>query len=107
MWPIPGSTAKNNRDYLTAWLTRTRKKRFVCQQPFVVGLEGEVIQCIPVNEIAYANAPLNNTTVAIEVCHPDDSGKFNDATYESLVDLTAFLCRQLKLRPGTLYAIMM
>ena len=27
-------------------------------------------------------------------------GKFNDATYESLVDLTAFLCRQLKLTPG-------
>ena len=46
---------------------------------------------------AYANAPLNNTTVAIEVCHPDDSGKFNEDTYGSVVKLAAFLCTQLKL----------
>ncbi len=97
----PGSTARNNRDYFDSLADQDpQKSGSSASSPFVVGLEGEVIQCIPVNEIAYANAPLNNTTVAIEVCHPDDSGKFNDATYESLVDLTAFLCRQLKLTPG-------
>ena len=97
----PGSTAKNNRDYFDSLADQDpQKSGSSASSHFVVGLEGEVIQCIPVNEIAYANAPLNNTTVAIEVCHPDDSGKFNDATYESLVDLTAFLCRQLKLTPG-------
>ena len=93
----PGASAQNNRDYFEGLKDSHITK---ASSHFVVGLEGEVIQCIPVNEIAYANAPLNNTTVAIEVCHPDDSGKFNDATYESLVDLTAFLCRQLKLTPG-------
>ena len=97
----PGSTARNNRDYFDSLADQDpQKSGSSASSHFVVGLEGEVIQCIPVNEIAYANAPLNNTTVAIEVCHPDDSGKFNDATYESLVDLTAFLCRQLKLKPG-------
>lgn len=97
----PGSTARNNRDYFDSLADQDpQKSDSSASSHFVVGLEGEVIQCIPVNEIAYANAPLNNTTVAIEVCHPDDSGKFNDATYESLVDLTAFLCRQLKLTPG-------
>ena len=97
----PGSTARNNRDYFDSLADQDpQKSGSSASSHFVVGLEGEVIQCIPVNEIAYANAPLNNTTVAIEVCHPDDSGKFNDATYESLVDLTAFLCRQLKLTPG-------
>lgn len=96
----PGSTAKNNRDYFDSLADQDpQKSGSSASSHFVVGLEGEVIQCIPVNEIAYANAPLNNTTVAIEVCHPDDSGKFNDATYESLADLTAFLCRQLKLTP--------
>ena len=97
----PGSTARNNRDYFDSLADQDpQKSGSSASSHFVVGLEGEVIQCIPVNEIAYANAPLNNTTVAIEVSHPDDSGKFNDATYESLVDLTAFLCRQLKLTPG-------
>ena len=97
----PGSTARNNRDYFDSLADQDpQKSGSSASSHFVMGLEGEVIQCIPVNEIAYANAPLNNTTVAIEVCHPDDSGKFNDATYESLVDLTAFLCRQLKLTPG-------
>ena len=97
----PGSTARNNRDYFDSLADQDpQKSGSSASSHFVVGLEGEVIQCIPVNEIAYANAPLNNTTVAIELCHPDDSGKFNDATYESLVDLTAFLCRQLKLTPG-------
>ena len=95
-----GSTAKNNRDYFDSLADQDpQKSGSSASSHFVVGLEGEVIQCIPVSEIAYANAPLNNTTVAIEVCHPDDSGKFNDATYKSVVDLTAFLCRQLKLTP--------
>ena len=65
---------------------------------FIVGLEGEVIQCIPINEIAYANAPRNEDTLSIEVCHPDDTGKYSDATYESVVRLTAWLCTQLKLK---------
>ena len=61
-------------------------------------MDGEVIQCIPIDETAYANAPRNDDTISIEVCHPDDTGKFNDASYESVVKLTAWLCRQLKLK---------
>ena len=30
--------------------------------------------------------------MSIECCHPDESGKFNDATYRSMVQLTAWLC---------------
>ena len=33
----------------------------------------------------------------IEVCHPDDTGKFSDKTYASLIKLTAWLCEQLHL----------
>lgn len=96
----PGSTAKNNRDYFDGLADQDpQKSGSSASSHFVVGLEGEVIQCIPISEMAYANAPLNNTTVAIEVCHPDDTGKFNDATYESVVNLTAWLCKQLKLGP--------
>ena len=68
----PGSTAKNNRDYFDSLADQDpQKSGSSASSHFVVGLEGEVIQCIPVNEIAYANAPLNNTTVAIEVTPGD------------------------------------
>ena len=63
----------------------------------MVGLEGEVIQCIPITEIAYGNAPRNEDTISIEVCHSDETGRFNDVTYESVVNLTAWLCKELKL----------
>ena len=59
---------------------------------FVVGLDGEIIQCVPTWEVAYASNDRNYDTVSIEVCHPDESGKFTDKTYRSLVQLTAWLC---------------
>ena len=36
--------------------------------------------------------------MSIECCHPDSSGKFTDATYQSLVRLSAWLESQLDLR---------
>ncbi|MCD8277972.1 peptidoglycan recognition family protein [Enterocloster citroniae] len=94
----PGSTAENNRNYFDSLADQDPQKGGTSTSShFVVGLEGEVIQCIPITEIAYANAPRNDDTIAIEVCHPDETGKFNDATYESVVNLTAALCKELKL----------
>lgn len=96
----PGSTAQMNRNYFDNLANQDpESKGASASSHFIVGLEGEVIQCIPITEIAYANAPRNDDTISIEVCHPDDTGKFNDDTYESLVDLTAWLCRELKLSP--------
>ena len=69
---------------------------------FIVGLEGEIIQIIPISEITYAAAPRNFDTLSIEVCHPDDSGKFSQETYDSLVRLTAWLCKELELSPKDL-----
>ena len=42
--------------------------------------------------MAYASNSRNIDTVSIECCHPDDTGKFTDETYVSLVQLTAWLC---------------
>ena len=58
---------------------------------FVIGLEGEIVQCIPCDEIAYASNDRNSDTIAIECCIPDDTGKFNDQTYQSLVQLVTWL----------------
>lgn len=66
---------------------------------FVIGLDGEVIACVPLGEVAYASNNRNGDTVSIENCHPDETGKFNDSTYQSLVKLTGWLCRQYQLEP--------
>lgn len=95
----PGSSAEGNRNYFDSLVDQDSQKGGTSTSShFIVGLEGEVIQCIPINEIAYANAPRNEDTLSIEVCHPDDTGKYSDATYESVVRLTAWLCTQLKLK---------
>ena len=62
-------------------------------------LEGEIIQCIPTDEVAYANYPMNYSTISIEVCHPDETGEFSPQTYERLTELTAWLCNTFELDP--------
>lgn len=90
----PGTSAQANRDYFQelkdAHLTKASSH-------FVVGLEGEIIQCIPTSEISYASNHRNKDTVSIECCHPDATGKFNESTYESVVSLTAWLCTRFDL----------
>ncbi len=85
----PGTTAQNNRSYFEGL---ANSKATSVSSHFVIGLEGEVIQCIPLTEIAYASNNRNDDTVAIECCHPDKTGKFNKSTYQSLVCLAASLC---------------
>lgn len=86
----PGSTAIANRNYFN-------KPEVEVSSHFIVGLDGEIVQCIPLNERAVATNDRNGDTIAIEVCHPDDTGQFSDKTYASLIKLTAWLCEQLHL----------
>lgn len=85
----PGSTAQQNRDYFNGLKDSHETE---ASSNFIVGLDGEIIQCVPTWEMAYASNSRNIDTVSIECCHPDESGKFTDETYESLVQLTAWLC---------------
>lgn len=63
---------------------------------YIIGLNGEIIQCIPDDEVAFhsGNWTMNRESIGIEVCHPDWSGKFNEKTYKSLVELCVYLCRK-------------
>ena len=85
----PGSTAQNNRDYFNSLKDSHETE---ASSNFIVGLDGEIIQCVPTWEMAYASNSRNIDTVSIECCHPDETGKFTDETYRSLVQLTAWLC---------------
>ena len=81
----PGTTAQQNRDYYAS-------RSSDVSSHFVIGLKGEIIQCIPLHEKSSASNHRNKDTISIEVCHPDESGKFTDETYDSLVKLTVWLC---------------
>jgi N-acetylmuramoyl-L-alanine amidase len=85
----PGTSAENNRSYFQGLAT---KHSTYASSHYIIGIEGEIIQCIPLTEIAYASNDRNNDTISIESCHPDETGEFSTETYSSLVSLTAALC---------------
>jgi N-acetylmuramoyl-L-alanine amidase len=91
----PGTTAKANRNYFESLKSGT--DGVYASAHFIVGLDGEVLQCIPLTEISYASNSRNDDTISIEVCHPDETGKFSDVSYARAVELTAFLCREFGL----------
>ncbi len=90
----PGSTAQNNRDYFEGLKDSHETS---ASSHFVIGMDGEIIQCVPTWELAYASNGRNHDTVSIECCHPDESGKFTEDTYKSVIQLTAWLCKKYSL----------
>ena len=80
----PGTTAQQNRDFYN------QAASDVCSH-FVVGMDGEIIMCLPLNEKSEASNDRNHDTISIEVCHPDAEGKFTDASYQSLIKLVDWL----------------
>ena len=95
----PGTTAHANRNYFAS--LSSGEEGTYASSHFVVGLDGEVIQCVPLTEVAYASNTRNGDTVSIEVCHPDETGEFSPVTYDRAVELTAWLCVRFKLDPET------
>ena len=92
----PGTTAEQNRSYFES-LAETGETH--ASSHFIIGISGEIIQCIPCNEISYASNDRNSDTISSECCHPDETGTFYDSTYESLVELCAYFCTEFKLKP--------
>lgn len=87
-----GSSAMGNRNYFES----CKSKRVYASSQYIIGLQGEIIRDIPENEVAYhaGNLTVNRNSIGIECCHPDWTGKFNSATYNSLVELCVDLCRR-------------
>ena len=90
----PGTTAEQNRNYFEG-LKDSKKTR--ASSHFIVGLKGEVVQCVPTWEIAYASNERNADTVSIETCHKTKDGTYTRETYNSMVQLTAWLCEKFGL----------
>ena len=84
----PGTSAAQNRSYFeNLGLTGETS----ASAHFVIGYEGEIIQCIPLDEIAYAVQTRNFDSVSIECCYKSADGSFTQETYDSLIELLAWL----------------
>ena len=84
----PETTAQQNHDYFESLKDLQNTSM---SANYVIGLDGEIIHCVPDDEVAYASNSANEYSISIENCHPDDTGRFTDETYASLVHLVAYL----------------
>lgn len=95
----PGATAQNERDYFNNMPSFPEARRRYVSSHYIVGLNGEIIQCIPEDEFSYCTNEANSYSISIETCHPDATGKFTAAAEQSLVELAADICKRHGLDP--------
>ena len=92
----PGTSAANNRSYF-ANLPITKER--AASAHYIIGYEGEIIQCIPSDEQAFAVMTRNEDSLSIECCYLDkEEGKFTQETYDSLVHMLAWLLQEYDLK---------
>lgn len=91
-----GSTAENNAKYFNG--LKDGRGTYASSH-YIIGNDGVVIRCVPENEVAYHASKANNYSIGIEVCHPDNTGKYTDLAYNALIELLVDLCERYKLEP--------
>ncbi len=65
---------------------------------FVIGLDGEIIECVPVGERHYAPMRGMRTPFRLSAAIRAARRKVHRRDYDSLVKLTAWLCKQLEFK---------
>ncbi|MCD7717642.1 MAG: N-acetylmuramoyl-L-alanine amidase [Lachnospiraceae bacterium] len=90
----PGTTAEENRSYFAGLATSGDA---YASSHFIIGLDGEILQCVPMDEVAYCSNNRNYDTISIECCHPGEDGAFTSETYSSLIRLLRTLCHMYHL----------
>ncbi len=95
----PKTTAIQNRNYFESLKTGAEGRH--ASAHFVIGLEGEVVQCLLENETGYhvgakkytdraikeLSAYPNNCTIGIELCHTNWDGEFTPDTLQAAKEL--------------------
>ncbi|MBR5712824.1 MAG: N-acetylmuramoyl-L-alanine amidase [Lachnospiraceae bacterium] len=95
---MPGTTAKDQRDYYERLREASNAKDALESMHFIVGPDGEIIQCIPINEAAYGSKSSNENGLSIEFCCIEADGSMSKDTYKSLVTLVGYLCDEFDLK---------
>ena len=89
-----GISAQSNKNYFESLKD---SKTTYASSHYLIGIEGEIIQCLPLDEIAFASKDRNLDTISIEFSHKSIDGEPTESTYESLVELSVALCKKYKL----------
>lgn len=84
----PGTSAAQNQSYFEQ-LKDTHIT--AASTHFIIGYEGEIINCIPLDEMGYAVQTRNEDSISIECCYLETDGEFTDETYHSLMELLCWL----------------
>lgn len=84
----PGTSAAQNHSYFEQ---QKDMHEASVSAHFIIGYEGEIIQCVPLDEIAYAVQTRNYDSISIECCYKARDGSFTQETYDSLISLLAWL----------------
>lgn len=106
----PNTSARANRNFFES---RKRGDLGFGSAHEIIGLTGEIIRCVPANEMAYhvgarcyeqkavrrLSPYPNNCTYGIELCHRDWAGRMSRATLLSLQERLAVLCGNWQLDP--------
>lgn len=90
----PGTSAAQNRSYFES-LGQTHER--AASAHFIIGYEGEIVQCIPLDEEAYAVVEHNGDSLSIECCYLEADGSFTQETYDSLIVMLAWLTERYDL----------
>lgn len=113
----PGASAKNIRNYfqnLSKQSTEDDIEDRSASAHYAVGLDGEVIEIIPLDEEAYhvgaksykisfGKYSPNNYLIGIECCHADETGRLSPATYQATVELVQKLLSDFGLNSHNVY----
>lgn len=91
-----GTSAAQNRSYFEQ--LKDTHERYASAH-FIIGYEGEILQVIPLNEIGCAVQSRNYDSISIECCYLAADGSFTKETYESLINLLAWLLKTYNLEP--------
>ena len=89
-----GTTAEQNRSYFEN-LAQTHERS--ASAHFIIGYDGELLQCIPLDEEAYAVKSRNEDSISIECCYLSEDGPFTPQTYDTLIHTLAWLIDQYNL----------
>ena len=84
----PGTSAAQNRSYFEQ---QKDTHEASVSAHFIIGYEGEIVQCLPLDEIGYAVQTRNYDSISIECCYKAADGSFTRETYESLIALLRWL----------------
>lgn len=97
----PNTSALANRNYFESLKVGKKNSKgnyIYASSNFIIGLDGEIIECIPVGEKSFCTNQANGYTISVECCHPDGTGKFTETTYKSMVWLGKYLMQKYSIK---------